>query len=131
MLDARGDGIVSCYNTRPKRDGAATLTLVNLLEVARRVRKAAGFPAKLGPAGRYGHNDAENALGYEIPEPLAELVAAQPLHNAWRVQAMAHSKAGLPTETGRTYGVRVKYGQEPDPFGLMRALTLHQQYCAL
>lgn len=42
-FDARGYGIVSCYNALPLAGGASTLTRVNLLEVARRARDVDDF----------------------------------------------------------------------------------------
>lgn len=42
-FDARGYGIVSCYNALPLAGGASTLTRVNLLEVARRAQSVEDF----------------------------------------------------------------------------------------
>ena len=42
-FDARGYGIVSCYNALPQAGGASTLTRVNLLEVAKRARDTEDF----------------------------------------------------------------------------------------
>ena len=42
-FDARGYGIVSCYNALPQAGGASTLTRINLLEVAKRAQSAEGF----------------------------------------------------------------------------------------
>ncbi|SMX50652.1 YjjI family glycine radical enzyme [Maliponia aquimaris] len=190
-FDARGYGIVSCYNALPLGGGASTLTRVNLLEVAKRSQDAEDFltitlphyvalnfrltQARLdylfdqsgffdsflvsegwidrdrfaamfgifamaeavehllaiaGTPARYGRDAQANALGYAISARLAELVAAQPMHNVWRDRAMLHSQAGLSTDTGLTPGVRIRYGFEPDPVSHVQALAPHHQYYA-
>jgi len=86
--------------------------------------------AKSGVAGRYGRDEKANTLGYAISARLAELVAALPMHHVWRGRAMLHSQAGLSTDTGLTPGVRIAYGQEPDPVSHVRALAPHHQYYA-
>jgi YjjI family glycine radical enzyme len=48
-FDARGYGIVSCYNVLPLAGGAATLTRVNLKEVARRAAGESEFFAETLP----------------------------------------------------------------------------------
>lgn len=49
VFDARGYGIVSCYNALPMAGGASTLTRVNLLEVAKRARDGDEFLATVLP----------------------------------------------------------------------------------
>ncbi len=49
LFDARGYGIVSCYNVLPIAGGASTLTRVNLKEVALRAASAAHFFAEVLP----------------------------------------------------------------------------------
>ncbi|WP_323035933.1 YjjI family glycine radical enzyme [Pararhodobacter sp.] len=191
VFDARGYGIVSCYNALPMAGGASTLTRVNLLEVAKRSRDADDFlntvlpryvalnfrltqarvdylfdqsgffesflvsegwlerdrftamfgifamaeavehlMVKAGSSARYGHDAEANKLGYAISAKLAQLVAAQPMHNVWRGRAMLHSQAGLSSDTGLTPGVRIAYGSEPDPVSHVQALAPHHQYYA-
>ncbi len=72
--------------------------------------------------GRYGHDDAANALGLRITERLAALVAARPMEGVWRGRALLHSQAGLSTDTGLTPGIRIPYGTEPDPVTHVQAL---------
>ncbi len=83
---------------------------------------------KAGRKGGYGRDDAANALGHAISARLAELVASEPLQNAWRGRAMLHSQAGLSTDTETTPGVRIPYGSEPDPVTHVKALAPHHQF---
>ncbi len=191
-FDARGYGIVSCYNALPVGGGASTLVRLNLREVAARAQSEADFlhrvlphymdlafdlmraridylysqshffdsflvtegwidrdrftamygvfamaeavdllQDKAGQPGRYGHDDAANALGLRITEALAARVAAEPLDNVWRGRAMLHAQAGLSTDTGLTPGIRIAYGQEPDPVTHVRALApQHRHYAS-
>ena len=183
-FDARGYGIVSCYNALPVGGGASTLVRLNLKEVADRATDEADFFAralphfmdlafdlmraridylfnqshffdsflvtegwidrdrftamygvfamaeavavlqvKAGRTGRYGHDDAANALALRITEALAARVESEPMVNVWRGHAMLHSQAGLSTDTGLTPGIRIAYGQEPDPVTHIRALA--------
>lgn len=48
-FDARGYGIVSCYNALPIGGGASTLTRINLLEVAKRAQSVDDFVANMLP----------------------------------------------------------------------------------
>jgi YjjI family glycine radical enzyme len=84
--------------------------------------------AKAGAQGRYGADAQANALGYEISARLAQLVAAEPMHNVWRGRAMLHSQAGISTDTGATPGVRIPYGSEPDPVAHILALAPHHPF---
>lgn len=81
-----------------------------------------------GRTGRYGTDDAANALGYRISETLAGLVAQRRLKNVWRDHALLHSQAGLSTDTGLTPGVRIPYGSEPDPVAHVMALAPHHAH---
>jgi len=191
-FDARGYGIVSCYNALPVGGGASTLVRLNLREVAARATDVADFLNrvlpdymdrafalmraridylynqshffdsflvtegwidrdrftamygvfamaeavdllldKAGQPGRYGHDDAANALGLRITEALAARVEAEPMANVWRGRAMLHSQAGLSTDTGLTPGIRIPYGSEPDPVTHVRALApQHRHYAS-
>lgn len=79
--------------------------------------------AKAGRSGHYGHDDDANALGLKITEALATRVTAERLENVWRSHAMLHSQAGISSDTGLTPGIRIAYGQEPDPVTHIRALA--------
>ena len=83
---------------------------------------------RAGRTGRYGFDDAANALGHRISRVLAEAVASRPLHNAWRGRALLHAQAGLSDDAETTPGVRIPYGTEPDPVTHVEALSPHHQY---
>jgi YjjI family glycine radical enzyme len=83
-----------------------------------------------GRSGRYGHDAAANALGVQISETLADLVAAEPMPGVWRDRAMLHSQAGLSTDSGLTPGLRIPYGTEPDPVTHIQALCGQHRYYA-
>ncbi|MCP4819043.1 MAG: YjjI family glycine radical enzyme [Shimia sp.] len=85
---------------------------------------------KASKAGRYGADDAANALGFEISSRLEAMVAAHPMRNVWKGRAMLHSQAGLSDDTGYTPGVRIPYGEEPDPVRHIQALAPHQKHYA-
>lgn len=85
---------------------------------------------KAGKAGRYGADAEADALGYEISARLEQMVAARPMTNVWRGRAMLHSQAGLSDDTGYTPGVRIPYGEEPDPVRHIQALAPHHKHYA-
>jgi YjjI family glycine radical enzyme len=84
--------------------------------------------ALAGRSGRYGHDAEANALGVRISEQLAALVAREPMDNVWRGVAMLHAQAGISSDAGVTPGVRIPYGEEPDPVTHVRALLPHHRY---
>ncbi|OKL45234.1 YjjI family glycine radical enzyme [Pseudovibrio exalbescens] len=83
---------------------------------------------KEGRAGRYGHDDSANALGYRISEALAAAVTARPMAHVWRNRAMLHAQAGLSDDGGCTPGLRIPYGTEPDPVTHVQALAPQHQF---
>ena len=83
---------------------------------------------KAGLAGRYGADAQANALGVQISRALVDLVAARPLRHVWRGRAMLHAQAGLSTDTDLTPGVRIPYGQEPNPVAHVQALAPHHAF---
>jgi YjjI family glycine radical enzyme len=83
---------------------------------------------KAGKPGRYGHDAEADALGHRISRKLAQIVEARPMRNVWRGRAMLHAQAGLSIDTGLTPGVRIPYGDEPDPITHIRALAPHHAW---
>lgn len=83
---------------------------------------------KAGQKGRYGHDEAANALGVTISARLADWVAARPMAGVWRGRAMLHAQAGLSTDTGLTPGIRIPYGTEPDPVAHVQALVAQHRF---
>lgn len=81
-----------------------------------------------GRPGRYGHDADANELGHRISARLAELVARQPMEHVWRGFAMLHAQAGLSSDGETTPGVRIPYGDEPDPVTHVEALLPQHRY---
>lgn len=81
-----------------------------------------------GKSGRYGHDAAANELGERISARLAELVAREPMEHVWRGYAMLHAQAGLSSDGDTTPGVRIPYGDEPDPVTHVEALLPQHRY---
>lgn len=84
--------------------------------------------AKEGRQDRYGHQPWANDLGCKISAVLDEIVSARTLKYAWRNVALLHSQAGLSSDEDVTPGVRIPYGEEPDPVEHIKALARQHQY---
>ncbi|MFQ2541256.1 YjjI family glycine radical enzyme [Aeromonas caviae] len=78
--------------------------------------------------GRYGHDEEANQLGYRISAQLSEYVTTTPQAHAWGGHALLHSQGGLSIDVAVTPGVRIPYGQEPDPASHLLALAPHHGY---
>ncbi|MFQ2414625.1 YjjI family glycine radical enzyme [Aeromonas caviae] len=78
--------------------------------------------------GRYGHDEEANQLGYRISARLSEWVARRGQTHAWGGHALLHSQGGLSIDVAVTPGVRIPYGQEPDPASHLLALAPHHGY---
>ncbi|SDJ00418.1 YjjI family glycine radical enzyme [Aliiruegeria lutimaris] len=77
---------------------------------------------------RYGQDAEANALGYRISEAMAARVEATPVRHAWRARALLHAQAGISTDLDATPGVRISYGNEPDPVSHVKALAPHHAF---
>ncbi|MGL6533825.1 YjjI family glycine radical enzyme [Aeromonas caviae] len=78
--------------------------------------------------GRYGHDEEANQLGYRISAQLSEYVTTTPQAHAWGGHALLHSQGGLSIDVAVTPGVRIPYGQEPDPASHVLALAPHHGF---
>ncbi len=83
---------------------------------------------KAGLPGRYGHDEGANQLGHRISARLSAWVTARPQLHAWGGRALLHSQGGLSLDKGVTPGVRIPYGEEPDPSSHLLALAPHHGY---
>ncbi|WP_421246350.1 YjjI family glycine radical enzyme [Aeromonas sanarellii] len=83
---------------------------------------------KAGLPGRYGHDEGANRLGHRISARLAELVTSRPQSHAWGGRALLHAQGGLSLDQGVTPGVRIPYGEEPDPASHLLALAPHHGF---
>lgn len=83
---------------------------------------------KGGLPWRYGHDDEANQLGYRISARLSEWVARRGQAHAWGSRALLHAQGGLSVDRGVTPGVRIPYGEEPDPASHLLALAPHHGF---
>ena len=88
--------------------------------------------AREGRPGRYGHDEAANALAVRIVERVAELVAARPLPHGEGSggRAFLHAQSGIDTDIGITAGTRVPIGREPSLYAHLRTVAPHHRHCA-
>ena len=77
---------------------------------------------------RYGRDEEANQLGYRISAQLARRVSETPQRHAWGGRALLHSQGGLSVDRGVTPGVRIPYGEEPDPASHVLALAPHHGF---
>lgn len=80
---------------------------------------------KEGMTARYGKDDAANALGVRISAQLAEFVENTPVKFGWRQRALLHAQSGISSDSGTTPGVRIPYGEEPDPVNHLLTVAPH------
>ncbi|WHP30699.1 YjjI family glycine radical enzyme [Trabulsiella odontotermitis] len=83
---------------------------------------------KEGLAGRYGKDEAANALGYRISAQLAAFVENTPVKYGWRQRALLHAQSGISSDVGTTPGARLPYGDEPDPVTHLRTVAPHHAW---
>jgi YjjI family glycine radical enzyme len=83
---------------------------------------------KQGMTHQYGHSETANALGHEISKQLAQIVEATPVNYGLDQRALLHAQGGINLDHDVTPGVRIPYGQEPDPVSYVRATAGHHSY---
>lgn len=83
---------------------------------------------KEGLPGRYGHDEGANQLGHRISAQLSLYVTGRAQPRAWHGRALLHAQGGLSLDRGVTPGVRIPYGEEPDPASHLLALAPHHAY---
>lgn len=79
-------------------------------------------------AGRYGTDEQANELALVITQQLAKFVEETPIKHAWKERAMLHSQSGISTDKDVTPGLRLPYGEEPDPVSHIMSVFKHHQY---
>ncbi len=79
---------------------------------------------------RYGQSQQANELGIRISQQLAHFVESTPVKNSWCNRAMLHAQSGISSDKDTTPGVRLTYGQEPDPVNHIMAIAGHHPYYA-
>lgn len=82
---------------------------------------------RAGASGRYGHDDAANALSYRITRAVAAQVAEreQPYCEGFGGRAMLHAQSGIDSDVGVSAGTRIPIGREPDLFQHLRTVAPH------
>lgn len=85
---------------------------------------------KAGLSGRYGHDEGANQLALRISAALDVCVTSTPIRFAWRERALLHAQGGLSIDQGVTPGVRIGYGEEPDPVNHLLTVAPHHCYYA-
>lgn len=77
---------------------------------------------------KYGQNQMALSLSYTISQQLSDYVANTPIKYAYQQRALLHAQSGISSDIGTTPGVRIPYGEEPDPVSHIRAVAPHHQY---
>ncbi|HDM8228865.1 TPA: YjjI family glycine radical enzyme [Vibrio campbellii] len=83
---------------------------------------------KEGNVSRYGQDAVANELGHKISAKLAELVENTPVKFGLEGKALLHAQGGISLDSDVTPGVRIPYGNEPDPVSYVQATAGHHQY---
>ncbi|EHH1264298.1 YjjI family glycine radical enzyme [Vibrio parahaemolyticus] len=83
---------------------------------------------KEGQTSLYGQDERANALGHEISATLATLVDSTPVRYGLEDKALLHAQGGISLDLDVTPGVRLPYGNEPDPVTYVQATAAHHQY---
>ncbi|MBV7316526.1 YjjI family glycine radical enzyme [Shewanella sp. NIFS-20-20] len=81
-----------------------------------------------GCDARYGYDAAANQLALRISARLHEIVSATEVKYGWQQRALLHAQGGISLDVGVTPGVRIAYGQEPDPVSYVMATAPQHQY---
>ncbi|GLO63976.1 glycine radical enzyme, YjjI family protein [Vibrio sp. MACH09] len=83
---------------------------------------------KSNKEGRYGVDSEANQLGHSISAKLDSIVKNTPVSYGWHGRALLHAQGGISLDKEVTPGVRIPYGDEPDPVSHIQALAAHHQY---
>ncbi|WP_392562040.1 YjjI family glycine radical enzyme [Orbus sturtevantii] len=79
-------------------------------------------------SGRYGQDEQADLLALEISQQLADFVNQHTVTYGWRNKAMLHAQSGISIDHGLTPGVRIPYGEEPDPVSHIMSVFVHHKY---
>lgn len=79
-------------------------------------------------SARYGLDEQANKLGHRISATLDSIVKQTPVSYGWHGRALLHAQGGISLDKEVTPGVRIPYGDEPDPVTHINALAEHHQY---
>lgn len=79
-------------------------------------------------SGLYGTDPIANDLAYKISSRLNEIVTRTPVKYGYKGRALLHSQGGLSCDKGTTPGIRIAYGDEPDPVTHIQALAPQHKF---
>lgn len=82
----------------------------------------------LSGKAEYGRDPAANQLALTISQTLSDIVTKTPVTYGLANRALLHSQGGLSIDTQTTPGIRIRYGQEPDPVSHLLALAPQHAY---
>lgn len=68
------------------------------------------------------------ALAYQISAQLDDYVVSTPVKYGLHHRAMLHAQSGISSDKETTPGVRLPYGEEPDPVSHIMAVAPHHRY---
>ena len=68
------------------------------------------------------------ALAYQISAQLDDYVVSTPVKYGLNHRAMLHAQSGISSDKETTPGVRLPYGEEPDPVSHIMAVAPHHRY---
>ncbi len=83
---------------------------------------------KEGISVTYGSNEVANQLSYRISSALSDIVTSTKVTYGYNNTALLHAQGGISLDLEVTPGVRIRYGEEPDPITHLKAVAPHHQF---
>lgn len=83
---------------------------------------------KDGINAAYAPDSQALSLAYQISRQLSDYVNATPVTYGVNQRAMLHAQSGISSDKDTTPGVRIPYGEEPNPVDHIMAVAPHHQY---
>lgn len=84
--------------------------------------------AKEGMNATYSPDSQVLKLAYQISAQLDDYVTTTPVTYGVNHRAMLHAQSGISTDIDTTPGVRIPYGEEPDPVSHILTVAPHHRY---
>ncbi len=83
---------------------------------------------KEGIDAKYAPNSEALNLSYQISQQLDDYVTNTPVAYGLNQRAMLHAQSGISSDISTTPGVRIPYGEEPDPVNHIMSVAPHHQF---
>ncbi|KLN97101.1 YjjI family glycine radical enzyme [Moellerella wisconsensis] len=83
---------------------------------------------KEGVEAIYAQDAQASALSYKISQQLSEYVVNTPVTYGFNHRALLHAQSGISSDLQTTPGVRIPYGEEPNPVEHIMTVAPHHQY---